>query len=47
MAQAGVLDSLTPHHTVQFYEDDAYLVRVVSTYLSRGLKAGQPVLVFG
>jgi hypothetical protein len=44
-SESGVLESLSPHHTVQFYEDDAYLLRVVSTYLSRGLKAGQPVIV--
>jgi hypothetical protein len=44
-SESAVLESLSPHHIVQFYEDDAYLRRVVSTYLSRGLKAGQPVIV--
>ena len=43
--QPASLESLSPHHTVQFYEDDAYLFRVVSRYLSKGLKAGQPVVV--
>ena len=42
---AGVLESLEPHHTVQFYEDDDYLCRVVANFLSLGIRANQPALV--
>lgn len=33
------------NHTVQFYEDDAYLATAVVEFLSEGLKAGQPLIV--
>jgi PAS domain S-box-containing protein len=32
-------------HTVQFYDDEAYLATVVSDFLTAGLKARQPVIV--
>lgn len=36
----------TPHsHAVQFYSDDAELLRTVGTFLSEGFTAGQPVIV--
>jgi signal transduction histidine kinase len=33
------------HHTVQFYENDRYLVDVVAEFLANGLSAGQPAIV--
>jgi signal transduction histidine kinase len=32
-------------HVVQFYEDDAFLVEVVSRFIDEGILAGEPVLV--
>ncbi len=34
-----------PEHTVQFYDDDAFLATVVGEFLARGLLARQPVVV--
>ena len=35
-----------PHaHTVQFYDDEAFLASVVSEFLARGLSSDQPVIV--
>ncbi len=33
------------HHAVQFYGDDAQLLKTVGTFLSEGLVAGQPAIV--
>src|SRR5437773_5046395 len=34
-----------PHHTVQFYESDAFLHDTVAGFLAEGLAAGQPAIV--
>jgi len=35
----------SPGHTVQFYDDDAFLTASVADYLAEGLQAGQPLIV--
>jgi signal transduction histidine kinase len=34
-----------PHHTVQFYDDDAFLCDSVASYVAAGLASGDPVCV--